>query len=279
MLIICAGPDSFRARLKYRDLVGAYKQKYDAKGATIEHLPSENLYEVLLSKLSNQSLFASKKLLVCEGLFQKLTAKQVSNLRDAIYRDGDISVVIDYEEKAPKATALKSFENKELFIYEHEPAKGVELNKIIKDLCRRYGVAESVIPSLIQHYQSDLWAIDTALQVLSAMDEKERVITGDAAQADNMFALVDLLVMNKTSWLGQYDAFDVNAILNNAVSQMRTWHMAQEGMAKGAHPFLQKKLSGMRIIGADKKFQQLLKTFFASRQSIAAGDELIQLLP
>ncbi len=278
MLIICAGPDSFRARLKYRDLVGAYKKKYDEKGATIEHLQNENLYETLLSKLSNQSLFASKKLLVCEGLFQKLTAKQASNLRDAIYRDADISVVIDYEDKEPKATAIKSFEEKELFVYSHELAKGTELNKIVKDLCKRYGVAETRIPFLIQRYQSDLWAIDTALQVLSAMQDGELSDEVGLSQADNMFALVDLLLMNKTSWMRQYTAFDINGILNSAVSQMRTWHMAKEGMAKGVHPFVQKKLSGMRINNADERFLQFLKSFYASRNSLATGDEIVQLL-
>jgi DNA polymerase III delta subunit len=278
MLIICAGPDGFRARLKYRDLVDAYRKKYDEKGATIEHLPSDNLYEILLSKLSNQSLFASKKLLVCEGLFQKLTAKQVSNLRDAIYRDADISVVIDYEEKEPKATAVKSFQEKELFIYGHEPAKGSELNKIVKDLCKRYGVSETLIPSLLQRYQSDLWAIDTALQVLSVMDDGTTTVLGEQIQADNMYALVDLLMMNKMSWLGQYEQYDLNAILNSAVSQMRTWHMAQQGMAKGAHPFVQKKLSAMRIKDADYQLLKFLKTFFASRQSLVSGDEIVQVL-
>jgi DNA polymerase III delta subunit len=278
MLIICAGPDSFRARLKYRDLVDAYKKKYDEKGATIEHLASDNLYETLLSKLSNQSLFASKKLLVCEGLFQKLTAKQASNLRDAIYRDADISVVIDYEEKAPKATAIKSFEEKELFVYAHELAKGAELNKIVKDLCKRYGVTETRVPSLIQRYQSDLWAIYTALQVICVAEDGDEDDFGSATQADNMFALVDMLLKNQKSWMGQYDAFDINGILNSSVSQMRTWHMVQEGVAKGAHPFVQKKLSGMRIKESDKRFQQFLKTFFASRQSLATGDEIVQLL-
>ncbi|MDF1497127.1 MAG: hypothetical protein P1P90_03640 [Patescibacteria group bacterium] len=278
MLIICAGPDSFRARLKYRDLVGAYKKKYDEKGSTVEHLPSDNLYETLLSKLSNQSLFASKKLLVCEGLFQKLTAKQASNLRDAVYRDADISVVIDYEDKEPKATAVKSFQEKELFVYAHELAKGAELNKIVKDLCKRHGVAETRIPSLIQRYQSDLWAIDTALQVLSAMEDGDLGDDANLTQTDNMFVLVDLLLMNKASWMGQYTAFDINGILNSTVSQMRTWHMAKEGMAKGAHPFVQKKLSGMRIKDADKRFLQFLKTFYASRNSLATGDEIVQLL-
>jgi DNA polymerase III delta subunit len=276
MLVICAGPDSFRARLKYRDLVLAYKKKYDEKGDTVESLPLDNLYEAVLSKLGNQTLFASKKLLVCEGLMSKLTAKQASNLRDAIYRDGDITVVIDYEEKAPKATAIKSFEEKELYVYAHEMAKGTELNKIVADLCKRYGVEVTLVPSLIQRYQSDLWAIDTALQMIRVLD-KQTVESGDV-QIDNMFGLVDKLLKNQKSWIGQYTAFDINAILSSTVSQMRTWHMAQEGMAKGAHPFVQRKLSGMRIKDADFRFQQFLKTFYGSRNSLAAGDEIAQIL-
>lgn len=276
MLVICAGPDGFRARLKYRDLISIYKKKYDEKGDTVERLPLDNLYEAVISKLGNQSLFASKKLLVCEGLMSKLTAKQAQNLRDAIYRDGDISVIIDYEEKAPKATAIKSFQEKELFVYEHEPAKGAELNRIVADLCKRYGVDVKQVPSLIQKYQSDLWAIDTALQVFRVLDEQ--MVESEPMKFDNMYALVDWLLVSDKKWLEHYRDFDINSILGSTLSQMRTWHMSKEGMAKGAHPFVQKKLSAMKIDDADEKLQKFLKAFYASRHSLATGDEMVQML-
>ncbi|MBD3328659.1 hypothetical protein GF340_05160 [Candidatus Peregrinibacteria bacterium] len=276
MLVICAGPDGFRARLKYRDLIGAYKKKYDEKGDTVEHLPSDNLYEAVLSRLGNQSLFASKKLLVCEGLMSQLTAKQASNLRNAVYKDGDITVVIDYEDKAPKATAVKSFKEKELFVYAHEPAKGAELNRIVADLCKRYGVDVKLVPSLIQKYQSDLWAIDTALQVMRVLDE--RAVESGSVKVDNVYTLVDWLLVDNKKWLEYCRDFDINTILNTALSQTRTWHMVHEGMVKGAHPFVQKKLSGMKINNADERLQQFLKALYASRHSLATGDELVQLL-
>jgi len=253
-----------------------YKKKYDEKGDTVERLPLDNLYEAVISKLGNQSLFASKKLLVCEGLMSKLTAKQAQNLRDAIYRDGDISVIIDYEEKAPKATAIKSFQEKELFVYEHEPAKGAELNRIVADLCKRYGVDVKQVPSLIQKYQSDLWAIDTALQVFRVWDEQ--MVESEPMKFDNMYALVDWLLVSDKKWLEHYRDFDINSILGSTLSQMRTWHMSKEGMAKGAHPFVQKKLSAMKIDDADEKLQKFLKAFYASRHSLATGDEMVQML-
>ncbi len=277
MLVICAGPDSFRARLKYRDLIDAYKKKYDEKGDTVEYLPSENLFEVVISRLGNQSLFASKKLLVCEGLLSKLTAKQTSNLRDAIYKDGDITVVIDYEEKAPKATAVKSFQEKELFVYEHEPAKGAELNRIVSDLCKRYSVDVKLVPSLIQKYQSDLWAIDTALQVISVNDGVN-MVDDEFGKMDNLFAMVDWLLMDQKKWLEHCEDFDFNSVLPSVLSQMRSWHMVNQGLGKDVHPFVQKKLSAMRIKNPDRRLMQFLQVFYASRHSLASGDELVQLM-
>lgn len=278
MLVICAGPDGFRARLKYRDLIDAYRKKYDEKGDTVEHLPLDNLYEAVISRLGNQSLFASKKLLVCEGLMSKLTAKQASNLRDAIYKDGDITVVIDYEEKAPKATAVKSFIEKELFVYEHEPAKGAELNRIVTDLCKRYRVRSKLVPSLIQRYQSDLWAIDTALQVMR-VNEKEDIFVSDGAQkVDNIYAVADYLLMGKNDWLRYIDAFDPQSILSTVLPQMRTWHMVQDGLGKNAHPFVQKKLAGLKIKSPDEKLLTLLRAMYSSRNSLASGDEAVQVM-
>jgi len=277
MLIICSGPDSFRARLKYRELVLAYKQKYDEKGTTIEQLEGDNLYETLLSKLANQSLFASKKLVLCSGLFQKLTAKQASNLREAVFRDGDISVVIDFEEKPPKETALKSFQEKELFVYTHEMARGTELNKIVADLCKRYKVDQRLAVPLIQKYQSDLWAIDTALQVLSVFEQADLGEKGFTAM-DNLFAVVDMVLSGDNKWLRHANNFEPQSILSAILSQMRTWHMVQEGLAQGAHPFVQKKLSSLKIADADNKLLNQLRAFFASRQSLASGDEVISLM-
>ncbi len=278
MLIICTGPDTFRARLKFRDLVLAYKNKYDKAGSTVEALEPNDLFQQINVRLSSQSLFASKKMLICEGLLQQVTPKQMEKLSQSIRRDGDITVVLDYEEKAPKESLLKSFQDKEMFLYAHEPAKGAELNKIVADLCGRYGVRSESVPSLIQRYQSDLWAIDTALQVLR-VNEKEGIFESEGAQkVDNIYAVADYLLAGKNDWLKYIDTFDPQALLSTALPQMRTWHMVKDGYGKSAHPFVQKKLSGMKINNADEKLLVLLRAMYSSRNSLAGGDEVAQVM-
>lgn len=275
MLVICAGPDTFRARLKFRDLIEAFRNKYDPTGKSIEYFTSDNLLDHVMSRLSHQSLFATKKMYVCDGMLSKVTAKQMERLSEGIRKDGDITVVIDYEEKVPKATAVKSFEKNELFIYEHEPAKGAELNRIVADLCKRYGVDVKLVPSLIQKYQSDLWAIDTALQVICVSDGTG-MVDEEFGKMDNMFAMVDWLLMDQKQWLEHYTEFDLNSVLPSALSQMRSWHMIANGTGKDVHPFVQKKLSAMRINNPDERLQQFLKAFYASRHSLASGEEIVQ---
>lgn len=278
MLIICTGPDTFRARLKFRDLVLAYRNKFDQSGKSIEYFTSEDLLGHISARLSHQSLFASKRMFVCDGMLEKVTPKQMEKLSQSIRRDGDITVVLDYEEKAPKESLLKSFQDKEMFLYAHEPAKGAELNKIVVDLCGRYGVRSESVPSLIQRYQSDLWAIDTALQVMR-VNENEGVFESEGAQkVDNIYAAADYLLAGKNDWLKYIDTFDPQALLSTALPQMRTWHMVKDGYGKSAHPFVQKKLSSMKIINADEKLLVLLRAMYSSRNSLAGGDEVAQVM-
>ena len=278
MLIICTGPDTFRARLKFRDLVLAYKIKFDQLGKSIEYCRSEDLLAHVSARLSHQSLFVSKRMFVCEGMLEKVTPKQMEKLSQSIRKDADNTVVLDYEDKPPKESLLKAFQDKELFLYKHEPAKGAELNKIVIDLCARYGVQSKHVASLIQRYQSDLWAIDTALQVMR-VNENEGIFAGDGMQkVDNLFAVADLLLMGKTDWLKHVNTYDPQAILSTVLPQMRTWHMVKDGLGKSAHPFVQKKLSGLKIKNADEKLLTLLRAMYSSRNSLAGGDEVAQVM-
>ncbi len=278
MLIICTGPDTFRARLKFRDLILAYKTKFDQQGKSIEYLTSEDLFDRVSSALTHQSLFASKRMLVCDGLFERITSKQIEKLGNNIRKDGDFTIVLNYEEKMPKENLLKLFKEKELFIYKHEPAKNEELNKIVADLCKSYDVKTDIIPFLIQRYQNDLWAIDTALQVIRISKKEGLFKSKGKSKVDNIYAVADYLLAGKSDWLQYIDTFDPQSILSTILPQMRTWHMVRDGLGKKAHPFVQKKLSGIKIKNPDEKLLILLRALYSSRNSLASGDEVVQVM-
>ncbi|MBU2566661.1 hypothetical protein KKG46_03830, partial [Patescibacteria group bacterium] len=85
MLIVCTGPDSFRARQKYAEMILGYKIKYDKTGSSIEKIAtSADVFNEVLSRLSNQSLFSQKKMIVCEGLVGTLTVAQAKKLEKAL---------------------------------------------------------------------------------------------------------------------------------------------------------------------------------------------------
>ena len=108
MLIVCTGPDTFRARQKYAEMIFGYKLKYDNSGSSIEKIDSSaDVYQEVLSRLSNQSLFSQKKMIICEGLLSKLTAAQAKKLNSALESDADMTIVVDYLDKSLKATVKK----------------------------------------------------------------------------------------------------------------------------------------------------------------------------
>jgi len=155
MLIVCVGPNSFKARKKYQDLILAYRGKFS--DAAIDQI-DDNFWLIVLTRLGNGSLFSSKKMLVGEQLLSKMTAKDVDKLKRKIIVDDNETVVLDYEEKLNKTKMklLNKIDKKYLFIYEYPELKSWELKKEVVELVRKYGVDVKYVDYLIERYSGDV---------------------------------------------------------------------------------------------------------------------------
>lgn len=274
--MICAGPDGYRARKKFREMILGYKKKYDEQGSSIERLESTDLYQTLLTRLCSPSLFSEKKMVLCEGLLEKVTAKQASDLQDALVRDAEQTVVLDHEDKLPKSAVINKFKDENCKVYEFDTISQSELTALVRDLCNKYGVDLKMTGELINRYNSDLWAIDTALQALRVYKDAdlEEVQISDLG---NVFSLVDMVLAGKSGWREKVEYYDSNQFLNTLINQMRQWLMVQDGCAEGIHPFVQKKLKYLKLENGEEKLKQLIGVLVASRSSLAQGEEMVQL--
>lgn len=253
MLIHCCGPDTFRMRQKARDLESAYRKKYDPDGRTIERLSGPGLYRAVLDRLATPSLFAEKKYLCCEGLFseKKWTPKQSDVFTRAMERDADQTIVLNTESALISKTILSFFSEGALFVYEHPLLSGLQLTKEVHRLCKHYDVPNSFSDFLIQTYGSDLWAIDTALQVLRVDPE---YLAEGGPDADSLFVISDLLLMQPSRWNPSHSSQASADVYRQSRRQLAQIFSVQAGEVDGIHPFVQKKLKSFNVFDPFRRF-------------------------
>ncbi|MFA6447402.1 MAG: hypothetical protein WCW31_04075 [Patescibacteria group bacterium] len=276
MLIICCGPDNYLARQKSRELVAAFKQKHDPKASSIEQLEGQNLLKDILGKLSIPSLFASKKMLKCERLFDKMVIAQARQLEKAIERDADQTVVLDFEDKKPAEKNLGVFKDKGLFVYEYLGLTGTLLLKQVQSMCQKYGLPMTCAQDLISEFDNDLWAIDTSLQMLriDSLPNQEHLLK----QMENVFQISDMYLDGRAQWKEYSRELEPQEFMSVLLSQLRSWTRIKAGQTEGIHPFVQRKLGQRKIPNAGQMTKQIIRAIAASRQSLAVGDEQLQLI-
>jgi len=274
MLVICLGPDSFRARHKYNFLFSAYKNKY--QNALIEEVDT-GFWSLTMSKLVNSSLFSSKKMLAGEGLLEKFTAKDLSRLEKKLKLDNNETVVLDYEEKLNKTklNLLSKIDKKYLKIYEYKNLNTWELKKEVTELVQKYNLDFKYVDYLIDRFQGDLWAIDTELQVLRlGMNE----ISDLDLKNKDIYVLLDMLLKNDRQAWKNIDFFLLNEDLSSRlVTQIRNWFLAQE-KNKSLHPYVLKKMQYLHLNNSGDFLRKYLKLLYATRNGLLGIKEVDVLL-
>lgn len=276
MLIICAGPETFLAHQKTRELVEAYRQKHVSQGATIEHLEAQTSILEAMAKLSSQGLFSSKRLLKYENLLSGVTQTQAKQLSKSLVADANQTIVLTYEDKAPAKKILELFPQDLLFVYQYETLKGRELLQWISARCKFYGVETATAEKLIELHENDLWAIDTSLQIIQALGAVDQINKTFEAQ-NQVFSVIDQFFKQNSVWREQAATLDAQELLPLLTSQLINWHKIQSGQTEGIHPFVQKKLSGIRLSDPDEKALQVIRALYASRHSLAQNQEILQI--
>jgi len=276
MLIICTGPETFLARQKVRDLVSAYRQKHDPSGTSIENLEQETSLQDALAKLGNLGLFAAKKLLKYENLLAGITASQIKQLSKALISDANQTIVLTYEDKAPTKKTLESFPKELLFVYQYEELNNQELAKWIVERCRHYGLTSNPSQELIRLHGSNLWAIETSLQMLRALGDMDLIDRTHEAE-NQVFSVIDDYFKQNQTWREKASTLDAAELLPLLMSQLLNWHKIKFDQAQGVHPFVQKKLSSAKLIDAEEKTLDVMRALYASRSSLSQNQEIVQI--
>lgn len=276
MLIICAGPESFLARQKVRELIDAYQQKHDPSGRSIERLEHQSTLQDVLGRLGNMDLFASKKLLKYENLLTGLTPAQTKKLNQAVLKDADQNIVLIEEDKLPPAKIMERFSKEKTFVYEYQKLSDSDLRQAVVAICRQNELKAELADRLIALYPNDLWAMNTAAQMISVSELLPDQTLPDSQ--NSLFNTIDNLLQQKNQVQTGLMGIDAQEIMPLLISQALNWHKVKHGQVQGVHPYVQKKLLNTDFKNPNLKTINFLRCLHATRSSLANGKEIMPLI-
>jgi hypothetical protein len=270
MIIICSGPDTYRAREKARELVAAFRKKHDLQGFSTESIDGTSGLSPVLSRLGGASLFTNKKLIRCDGLMNTIKIAEVRTLSAKLGSDKDQTILITVEEESPNDKVLKALESAPLFHYSFPKLVGSEFRKWVSEKARALGVSQSIAEKISELTDGDSWYAVSELEKQSACSHD---VTGAVQVDENIFFVAEKILTHGNGWRKYLADTKDESLISISLSQSRSAIRVRDGQLEGLHPYQAKKLSQLRNFNGEKTFLTLLRAHVASRASLSSGKE------
>ncbi len=267
MLILCSGPDTYHARKKARELVAAFRQKHDPTGYSTEIMPVGAMHElpILFAKIGAPSLFASKRLIRCDGLLDSLKIAEVRQLAKRLESVREETIILSVEDQRPTEKILKEFESSKLVHYPFPLLSGARFMNVVTLRAKELGVSEKIAQEIARRTDGDMWLAEQELEKASANPQAPRVQGVDDPQT--VFDAADAYLLGRSGWRERVSSFPDESMVSILTTQSRTFARVHDGETSGAHPYVVRKFSSMKLTDAQirVKFLHALRSFYISR--------------
>jgi len=270
MIIVCSGPDTYRAREKARELVAAFREKHDPKGLATEVIDGSEGLAPILSRLAGGSLFATKKLIRADGCLTKMKIADVRALATRLESDKDATIVLTVEEEMPNAKTLEALKAAPLFSYPFEMQTGATFRSWVRKEASRLNVDEKTANMISSFAEGDSWLAIRELEKQAA--HPHSVETSKDEQA-TVFTIADAVLAESQTWRTKLAAFKEDGAPSVALGQSRSYLEVRDGHAQSVHPYVARKLGSLRLKQPESRVAKLLRSFLGSRNGLASGSE------
>ena len=277
MLIVCIGPDGYRAVQRARALEVAFREKYDLQGNSIEHLSSgKAAVEDIIEMASSVSLFQPRKFLRADGLLSSCPKAKRELLALMLKRDPERTIVVCVEEKPLDKDANKWLTSlTDVHVNEYPLLQGQAFQKWLLEQARGlHFTDENDIARLAVEFDGDCWAAMSELNKLAAGGVSERTRASDASHFD----MVDRVVSGGTTERRSTVLKQGAELLNLVQYQYRAFLRVLGGETQGIHPFVVKKLSRDKNKTGETRFAQSLAALLLARSGVSKEEEIGLLL-
>ncbi|MFH1620502.1 MAG: hypothetical protein ABIB04_00250 [Patescibacteria group bacterium] len=276
MIIVCSGPDTYRAREKARELMSAFKQKHDPGSlSTFINTDGQDV-KTIFSNIGTPSLFTNKKLIRSDGILKTLKIAEVRMLVSKLQIDGDQTVFLTVEDEPPSDKIMETLKPAPLFHYSFSVLKTFDFLKWVKQEAQKLGVSEKIAIEIADCADGDSWFVKQELIKHAAYSEA--VSVNNKGTNLTVFGVIeDFLLEKKGSRQKLLNLKDESAVIL-MLNQIRSFIRVRDGFSDGVHPFVVKKMKQMKIKEVETRLVKSIKALRASRIGLASGNEIESLI-
>ena len=174
MIYFIYGPDTFRARQKLKEIIGAYQKKHPS-GLNLRYFEENAKMEEFNGEFWQQSMFKEKKLLVLKNIFSNKDFVQKFIKDYKKISEGQNILIVFQEEKVLKSDPLFKELAKSTKVQEFDFLDGLKLkNWIKKEIEDIGGKADAAfVEKLADFAGNNTWKLSNEIQKLVSYRKKE----------------------------------------------------------------------------------------------------------
>ncbi|MCR4256863.1 MAG: hypothetical protein NUW08_04110 [Candidatus Uhrbacteria bacterium] len=279
MLILCCGPDTYRATARARGLEAAFRAKHDPHGSSIERLESgKRVADEVIERSLTVSLFSPMRFLRADGLIAGCPKQKAKALAHALAKDPERVIVVSIEEEKPTGTALKPFADvPKTIVNEYPLLKGKAFFALVQQSAAGLGVTDtSALQALADACDGDAWLASNELLKLAAGGASELV----QDRAAGTYEIADaFLAADPSRYRRLMESGGSDRAAYPLFQQAHTSLRVHDGDTQGLPPFVISKGQRTREGRAARVASVSVLAMMLSRSGLADAEELSTILP
>lgn len=279
MLLLCVGPDTFRAQAKAQELERAFREKFDPSGSSVENLPAgKEAWAEIMERINTPSLFSSRRFLRTRDLIGNLAKAQLDSLIRALTNDPERVIVVSVESDSPSAKILDVLAKVPKYIsYDFPSLHGEPFRQWLLMEAKKLEIIDEIIVNHIADAaDGDGWL---------AWNELMKIVAGGQSlllrEADegSIFEAADAFLrdVKSFSYLSNSDA-SFSGIAPAFLSQTRSAIRVRDGATDGMHPFVVKKWQHTPPSPLESTLASLIRAQMAQRSGLGSDSDVLTML-
>lgn len=258
MLILCCGPDTYRATQRAHELEDAFRTKHDPSGTSIERFDSgKGAVDEVIERSLTVSLFSPMRFIRADGLIEFCPKAKAKVLANALGKDSERVIVVSIEREKPAIIDLKPFADvPKLIVSEYPLLRGKAFEEWVNQAGSLVGVSDQdALAKLARACDGDAWLASNELLKLAVGGVSEVVLE----QGANFYQKADEFLRGDKT---RYNLLDT------------------DGREKFTYPLSQQALSGTgRSHRASEFVASAILMSHLTRSGFCNVDEALSLLP
>jgi hypothetical protein len=279
MLLLCIGPDTFRAQAKAQELERAFREKYDPDGSSVEILSAgKEAWAEIMERINTPSLFSPRRFLRTRDLIGNLTKTQIESLARALSNDAERVIVVSIESDPLSAKSTEALAKvPKVICYDFPLLKGEEFRSWLDSIAKTLAISnEAAIRQIAEAADGDGWLAWNELLKVAAGGQ---TFLAPMLEDKSVFEAADLFLRDVKSfaYLSESDA-SFSAIAPAFLSQTRAAIRVRDGATDGLHPYVVKKLQRIPPSPLEPTLAALIKAMISQRSGLGTDSDVLPIL-